>query len=482
MVRAGGPQADREARPAGPARSLAPLLAVCAGYFMVILDVTVINVAVPVVGRELSASLTGIQWITDGYTLVFAGLLLTGGALGDRLGNRRIFCTGVVVFTVASAGCGLAPSAGFLVAARLCEGLGAALIVPGSLALLQQAYPAPAARSRAFGLWGSMAGIAASAGPLLGGLLVTTVGWRWVFFINLPVGCVCLLLTLRHVAVSARSTARPLDRPAQCALIATVALLTAVLNEAGRRGWTDPLILTGAGLCLPAAAGFVLRERLARTPVLPLRLLRSRPMSGAAAIGLLFNFAFYGMIFTASLSFQHHRGLTALRTGLALFPAVAMTMFASVLSGRLARRTGHRPLVVTGMLLGSAGLAGWAAAGPDPDYALLVAPMMAAGFGTSFALTGSTATVMSAAPDTYAGTASALFNTTRQVGSAAGVALGGSLLAGTAGFTTGLRISMAIGAAAYLTAATLALVCIPRPTPSRAAGGAGPEAHGGVHA
>ncbi|MGA4952643.1 MFS transporter [Streptomyces lydicamycinicus] len=141
-------------------------------------------------------------------------------------------------------------------------------------------------------------------------------------------------------------------RPAQCALIATVALLTTVLNEAGRRGWADPLILTGAGLCLLSAVAFVLRERLARTPVLPLRLLCSRPMSGAAAIGLLFNFAFYGMIFTASLSFQHHRGLSALRTGLALFPAVAMTMFASVLSGRLARRTGHRPLVVTGMLLG----------------------------------------------------------------------------------------------------------------------------------
>ncbi|MFJ9406866.1 MFS transporter [Streptomyces sp. NPDC101393] len=470
MVRTGGPRADR---PDGPAAASsgppAPLLAVCAGYFMVILDVTVINVAVPVVGRDLSASLTAIQWITDGYTLVLAGLLLTGGALGDRLGNRRIFCTGVVVFTLASAGCGLAPNSGTLIAARLVEGLGAALIVPGSLALLQQAYPSPAERSRAFGLWGSMAGIAASAGPLLGGLLVTTVGWRWVFFINLPVGCVCLWLTLRHVPASARRPDRPVDWPAQIALITAVALLTAVLNEAGRRGWTDPLILIGAGLCLLAGAAFVLRERVARAPVLPLRLLRSRPLGGAAAVGLLFNFAFYGMIFTASLYFQHERGLTALRTGIALFPAVAMTMFASVLSGRLARRTGHRPLVVTGMLLGAAGLAGWATAGSHPDYFQLVGPMMAAGFGTSFALTGSTATVMSAAPDTYSGTASGLFNTTRQVGSAAGVALGGSLLAAAAGFATGLRISMAIGAAAYLAAAALAVVCIPRKDPRPAA-------------
>ncbi|MEU7060675.1 MFS transporter [Streptomyces sp. NPDC046197] len=457
----GEPVTPRESAPESGRRSPAPLLAVCAGYFMVILDVTIINVAVPVVGRDLSASLTGIQWITDGYTLVFAGFLMTGGALGDRLGNRRVFCWGVVVFTAASAACAFAPSAPFLVAARLVEGLGAAFIVPGSLALLQQAYPAPAARSRAFGLWGSMAGIAASAGPLLGGLLVSTVGWRWVFLINLPVGAACLALTLRHVAPSPRHTARAVDWPAQCAVVAAVALLTAALNEAGRRGWSDPAVLAGIGLAALAAVAFAVREWLARSPALPLRLLRSRAMSGGAVIGLLFNFGFYGMVFTASLDFQHQRGFSALATGAALFPAVAMTMFASVLSGRLSRRTGDRPLVVFGMLLAASGLAGWAAAGADPAYPLLVAPMMAAGFGTSFALTGSTATVMGAAPPTYPGVASALFNTTRQIGSATGVALGGSLLATGGDYGAGLRISMAIGALAYLTAACLAWLCVP---------------------
>ncbi|MFG2356479.1 MFS transporter [Streptomyces sp. NPDC048521] len=447
--------------PEGKARSWAPLLAVCTGYFMVILDVTVINVAVPVIGRELSASLTGVQWVTDGYTLALAGFLLTGGALGDRLGNRRVFCSGVAVFTVSSAGCALAPNADLLVAARLMEGLGAALIVPGSLSLLQQAYPAPAARSRAFGLWGSMAGVAASAGPLLGGLLVSTVGWRWVFLINLPVGVLCLVLTLRHVARSPRRTARALDWPAQCAVVAAVALLTAALNEAGRRGWSDPAVLAGLGLAVAAAAAFAVRERLARSPVLPPRLLRSRAMTGGAVIGLLFNFGFYGMVFTASLEFQHQRDFSALRTGLALFPAVVMTMFASVLSGRLARRTGDRPLVVSGMLLAALGLAGWTAAGPDPAYPLLVAPMMAAGFGTSFALTGTTATVMGAAPPAYSGAASALFNTTRQIGSATGVALGGSLLATATDYTSGLRTSMVVGALAYLIAAGLAWRCVP---------------------
>ncbi|WP_225827845.1 MFS transporter [Streptomyces naphthomycinicus] len=457
----GGASGASEAGPAGARRSMAPLLAVCAGYFMVILDVTIINVAVPVVGRDLAASLTGIQWITDGYTMVFAGFLMTGGALGDRLGNRRVFCSGVVVFTVSSAACAFAPSAAFLVVARLVEGLGAALIVPGSLALLQAAYPEPAARSRAFGLWGSMAGIAASAGPLLGGLLVSTVGWRWVFLINLPVGVACLILTSRYVALSPRRADRALDGPAQCAVVAAVALLTAALNEAGRRGWTDPAVLAGLGLAVLAVVAFLVRERLARSPALPLPLLRSRTLSGAAVVGLLFNFGFYGMVFTASLSFQHERGFSALRTGLALFPAVAMTMFASVLSGRLSRRTGDRPLVVTGMLLGALGLGGWAAAGSDPAYGLLVAPMMATGFGTSFALTGSTATVMGAVPPSYAGAASALFNTTRQIGSATGVALGGSLLATGTGYGTGLRTSMAVGALAYLGAALLAWRCVP---------------------
>ncbi|WP_089107105.1 MFS transporter [Streptomyces hyaluromycini] len=456
----GGPVSSPESAPESGRRSWAPLLAVCAGYFMVILDVTAINVAVPVIGRELSASLTGIQWITDGYTLVFAGFLLTGGALGDRVGNRRVFCAGVAVFTLSSAACALAVSAPFLVAARLAEGLGAALIVPGSLALLQQAYPAPAARSRAFGLWGSMAGIAAAAGPLLGGLLVTTLGWRWVFLVNLPVGVACLVLTLRHVARSPRRTDRALDWPAQCAVVAAATLLTAALNEAGRRGWSDPAVLAGVGLAVLAAAAFAVRERLARSPVLPPSLLRSRAMSGGAVVGLLFNFGFYGMVFTASLEFQHQRGFSALGTGLALFPAVAMTMFASVLSGRLARRTGDRPLVVSGMLLAALGLAGWAAAGAAA-YPVLVAPMMAAGFGTSFALTGSTATVMGAAPVAYSGAASALFNTTRQIGSATGVALGGSLLATATDYTTGLRTSMAVGALAYLAAAGLAWLCVP---------------------
>ena len=202
----------------GAGVALAPLLAVCSGYFMVILDVTIVNVAAPAIGRELATSLTDLQWIVDGYSVAFAGLLLLGGALGDRWGHRRVFCLGVAVFTGASLGCVVAGDALTLTAFRLVEGCGAALLVPASLALLQQVYPTPEARARAFGLWGAIAGVAATAGPLVGGVLTSTVGWRWVFVINLPVGLLCLVAHARdgrrrHRAIPAASSTPSGRRP-----------------------------------------------------------------------------------------------------------------------------------------------------------------------------------------------------------------------------------------------------------------------------
>lgn len=443
-------------------RRWAVLLPVCAGYFMVILDVAVINVAVPSIGREMAVSLTGIQWITDGYTLVFAGFLLSGGALGDRLGSRRVFCAGLVVFTVASAACALAPGVGFLVAGRLAEGFGAALIVPSSLALLRHTYADQATRAWAIGVWAGGSAAAGSAGPLVGGMLIATVGWRWVFLINLPIGVACLVLTLRHVARSSRDTGRTLDWPAQCAVVAAVALLTAALNEAGGRGWSNPVVLTAAALIVPVCVAFVIRERHARSPAVPLRLLRSRAVNGTAAIGMLLSFGVYGMLFTASLDFQRHHGFSALATGFALLPSVMMSAFAAPLAAHLSHRTGQRPVMLIGMLLGALGLGGWVAAGHSPAYPLLIAPMMAVGTGTAFALTGATSTVMIVAPARYSGTASALFNTGRQVGAAAGVALGGTLLATAGEDGSGVRLSMAAGSLAYLTGAALAWLYVPR--------------------
>ena len=248
---------------------LAPLIAVCTGYFMVILDVTIVNVAAPAIGRDLSISLTDLQWIVDGYTVAFAGLLLLGGALGDRWGHRRIFCLGVGVFTLASLGCMLAPDETVLTVMRVIEGVGAALLVPASLALLQQVYVTPQARARAFGLWGAIAGVAATSGPLLGGVLTNTLGWRWVFAINLPVGVACIAFTLAVVGPSERNRTGTIDWLGQASVVVTIAALITALNEMGRQGLTGPLVVGGIVVAIVGAVVFALRERFAAAPPIP---------------------------------------------------------------------------------------------------------------------------------------------------------------------------------------------------------------------
>jgi DHA2 family methylenomycin A resistance protein-like MFS transporter len=444
---------------------LAPLIAVCTGYFMVILDVTIVNVAAPAIGRDLSISLTDLQWIVDGYTVAFAGLLLLGGALGDRLGHRRVFCLGVGLFTLASLGCMLAPDETVLTVMRVVEGIGAALLVPSSLALLQQVYVTPQARARAFGLWGAIAGVAATSGPLLGGVLTNTLGWRWVFAINLPVGVACIAFTLAVVGPSERNRTGTIDWLGQASVVVTIAALITALNEVGRQGLTGPLVIGGIVVTLAGAVVFALRERFAAAPPIPRAMLASAPLSGGTVVGLLFNFGFYGMIFAASVYFQQRENLSATMTGLALLPAMAVTMVASTVSARLSRRYAHRRLMMIGLLTAAAGLAVWALAGETPSYFLLVVAMVACGFGTSFTLTGATATVMGAAPAGFTGTASAALNTARQTGSAAGVAISGSLVAAL-GLTSGVTIFMAVGAAGYLLAVLVTALCVPRPRPA----------------
>ena len=369
-------QRGRTPRERSAGGGLAPLLAVCCGYFMVILDVTIVNVAAPAIGRELAASLTDLLWIVDGYTIAFAGLLLLGGALGDRWGHRRVFCLGVAVFTVASLGCVVAGDVITLTVFRLVEGCGAALLVPGSLALLQQVYVTPAARARAFGLWGAIAGVAATAGPVVGGVLTTTVGWRWVFAINLPIGLLCLVLTMATVRPSLPDRGRIVDWLGQTAVVVTVAAFIAALNEVGRQGNGGQAVIGGFLVAAVAGAILVLRERFGSNPPLPRTMLGSRPLAGGTAIGFLFNFGFYGMIFAASVYFQQHQNLSAAVAGLALLPAVAVTMVASALSGRLSARFPHRRLMFIGLMTAGIGLALWAVVGDAPSYAVLVVAMV----------------------------------------------------------------------------------------------------------
>ena len=438
-----------------------PLLAVSLGYFMVILDATVVNVALPSLGHDLGSSLSGLQWVVDGYTLVFAALLLSAGSLGDLLGGRRVFEGGLWLFTAASAACAAAPSVTVLVIARLLQGLGAAMLVPSSLALLRAAYPDPSERARAVGTWGGVAGVAAASGPVVGGVLVAAVSWRAVFLINVPVGLLGLLLSTRHLPPRGERVNAGLDPAGQAAGILALTLLTFGLIEGGDAGWSSPLAVAPLVLFPLALAAFLLLESRAQSPMLPLGLFRSRTFSGSSFVGLAINLGFYGQLFVISLYFQHVRGYTALQTGLALLPMGFFVALSSWLSGKVTGRIGPRAPMLGGLSLAGAGFLGLIVAGSHTSYVELVPALVAIGAGMAFTMPAATAAIIEAAPAERAGIASGVLNASRQAGGAIGVALLGTLVE-SGSFVPGLHLAMAVAGGVFLSAAAVAALTVER--------------------
>ncbi|MEU3776889.1 MFS transporter [Streptomyces sp. NPDC032472] len=458
-----------------PRLPLPPLIALSLGYFLVMLDVTVVNVAVPSIQSSLDAGPSGLQWVVDGYSTFFAGLLLLGGGLGDRFGHRPLYLFGLAVFTAASAGCALAPGVGVLIGARLAQGAGAAFLVPASFALLQTAYPDRAQRARAVGIWGLISAVAFGAGPAVGGLLVSGLDWRWVFWVNLPVAALAAVMTMRHVRVPV-ARERPAGRMDPAGQVLGVLGLVGVagaLNEAGSAGWTSPRVVVACALGVVSLAAFVAVERhlekglavrphgAGRKPLLPLSLVRDRRLAATNAIGLLLSLGYYGMLFVATLYFQQERHFSALATGLALLPSVCMGFLAAPLSSRITARTGPYVPMAGALLLGVAGFLGWLAAGPHTPYAVLLFALMATGLATPLTVVAATVAIMDAAPAEGAGVASAVFNVSRQAGNAIGVALFGTLI-GAMGRLPGLHVSALVAAGAFLLGSALAGVMVRR--------------------
>lgn len=438
------------------------LVAVCLGFFMVMLDTMVVNVALPALGRDLGSGVTGLQWVVGSYTLVLAVFILSAGSLGDRLGSRRVFQAGLLLFILASAACGLAPSLWVLVVARLVQGLGAALLVPTSLALIRASYSAREDRARAIGIWGGIGGIAAAAGPVLGGVLVTGLSWRAVFLVNVPVGLLGLLLVALYVPAPPGRGGKGLDLPGQVAGIAWLGGLTLALIEGGGGRWLSAPALAGLALFLVALPVFVLAELRAEDPMLPLGLFRRPTFSAASAVGWILNFGFYGQVFLMSLYFQQLRGNTALATGLLLLPEAAMAVIASPLGGRLTARVGPRLPMAAGLAVGAAGLLGLLVAGTGTPYPLLIPPLVAAGFGTAFTMPAATAAVIEAAPADRAGVASGVINASRQAGGVIGVAVLGALVADPHDFVSGLHLALVLAGGAFVLGCILTLLGIER--------------------
>ena len=421
-----------------------PLLALCLGYFMTILDVTIVNIALVNIKQELGANVTGLQWIVDGYSLVFASFLLTGGVLGDRRGNRMVYLAGLVLFTLSSTLCSLAPSLPVLEIARAFQGLGAALLVPNSLALLNITFPEPKQRAQAIGIWAAVASIGALSGPLLGGFLVNAFSWRSIFLINLPTGILCFLLTSRSIAPSTPQGGRSLDFPGQVAGVLALGMLTFALIEGNSLGILSPLILAAyAGSALFFLL-LLLREKTTSHPMLPLKLFRERTFSATNVVALCQTFTFTGFIFVISLFLQEVKHYSPSLTGVALLPSFGCALLATSLSGTLMARIGTKNVMVIGLLLSTVGCFGFLMVDTQTSYLLLACIIAVLGFGLALVLPSMTEAVISHAPKAQSGIAAGMLNVSRQVGGVIGVAILGTLVGNQQTFLSGMHLAFVI--------------------------------------
>ena len=439
---------DRE-----PAARVTLLLA-SAGFFLITLDILIVNVALPQIGRELGGGTVGQQWVVDGYTLLFASLLLLAGNLADRIGAKRGFGLGVALFGLTAVSCARAPTIGTLIAARAGQGAAAAVMLPASMALIREAFPDPGRRARALGVWAVGGAVAAALGPLLGGLL-TTLDWRWVFGVNVPV-CAVMVFLLVRVATSPTRSA-PFDWFGQVLGVTALAGLTGGLIEGGAHGFSAPLVIITLVVAAASLVGFVFVEGRVAHPMLPLTLFSSSGMRIAVVIGFAFMVGWYGTVFVGSLFLQQQLGLPPLLAGLAFVPSALFSVIGNLISGPVTNRFGTRVPIMAGltsMVVGLVGLVLTAPLGSPLLTSLLIIPV---GAGGSLAMPPTAGLVLASVAPERAGTASAVFNTFRQVGGAVAIAVFGALIADPVRFTAGLQTSLTIAAAILLTTVAVSL-------------------------
>jgi EmrB/QacA subfamily drug resistance transporter len=405
------------------------ILAICCMSLLIVsLDVTIVNVALPSIQRELHASVSGLQWIIDAYTLVLASFLMLAGSTADRVGRRRIFQTGLVAFTLGSLLCSLAPGLGWLVAFRMIQALGGSMLNPVALSIIVNTFVQPAERARAIGIWGAVIGISMSLGPVLGGLLTETVGWRGIFWVNIPVGLAALVLTARFVPESRAPHPRKVDPVGQLLVIITLASLIYGIIEGPGSGWTSPKIIFCFGVAAAALGGLIAYEPRRPEPLIDLRFFRSAPFSGATLIGISAFAALGGFLLLNTLYLQNVRGYSALQAGLFTVPMAAMTIVCAPLSGRIIGARGPRlPLIVAGVAITVSGLMLTRLAA-DTSVAWLIAAYVIFGIGFGLVNAPITNTAVSGMPRAQAGVAAAVASTSRQVGQSLGVAVIGSVV------------------------------------------------------
>ncbi|MER5808040.1 MFS transporter [Streptomyces sp. NPDC002033] len=417
-----------------PRRRVLVLAICCMSLLIVSLDNTVLNVALPSMRRDLHASVSGMQWTIDAYTLVLASLLMLAGSTADRIGRRKVFAAGLVLFTAGSVLCSLAPTLEWLIAFRMIQAVGGSMLNPVAMSIITNTFTDPKERARAIGVWGAVVGISMAAGPLIGGLLVDSVGWRSIFWVNLPVGLVALALTLRYIPESRSDRPRRPDPVGQLLVMALLGTVTYAIIEAPEAGWTSAQTLGCGAAAVAALVGLLVYEPRRAEPLIDPRFFRSVPFSGATVLAVSAFAALSGFLFLNTLYLQDVRGLSALDAGLYMLPMAAFAFLCAPVSGRLVAARGPRlPLLVAGVTMGASGLL-FAVFSAESSTSLMFAGYVLFGIGFGLVNAPITNTAVSGMPRAQAGVAAAVASTSRQTGGALGVAVIGAVLAaGTAG-------------------------------------------------
>jgi EmrB/QacA subfamily drug resistance transporter len=445
--------------------------AVAFGLFMIMLDNTIVNVALPSIQRDLGIGISELEWVFNGYALTFGVLMLTGGKLADLMGRRRIFIVGLVVFTVASLFCGLATSAGWLIGARVLQGVGSALMNPATLSIITATFP-PRQRGMAIGIWAGVSAMALAIGPLAGGLITQHLNWNWIFFINVPIGVLAILVT-RIVVDESRDTSadQRLDLPGLLSSGIALFALTYGLIEANTYGWTSGRILSLFAIAAVGFAVFVVLELHQRAPMLDLSLFKNGTFAGANTVMLLVGLAMFGVFFYNSLFIQNILGYSAVQTGATFLPMTVLIILVAPLAGKYSDRVGSRWLMGFGMILLAISLLIFSRLDEASTFWNILPGLLVGGFGMGLVMTPTTAAAMGSVPVDKAGVGSAVLNSGRQVGGALGIAVMGAIIAeavtappGTpesvTQFVTGYQHALTVAALIALAGAALSVATV----------------------
>jgi EmrB/QacA subfamily drug resistance transporter len=447
------------------------LFAVAFGLFMIMLDNTVVNVALPTIQRDLHMKVSELEWVVIAYALTFAALLITGGKLADLYGRRRIFMIGLAIFTLSSLACGLAPNAGLLIGARAVQGVGAALMNPATLSIIVATFP-PKQRGTAIGIWAGVSALALAIGPLGGGLITQHINWNWIFFVNVPVGVLAIVVS-RLVIRESRDTSveQSIDAFGLVSSGGGLFFLSYALVEGNRHGWTSPGILGFFALAISALSAFVVVERRKRLAMFDLSLFRIGAFTGANIVAMLVSLSMFGVFFFVTLYVQNILHYSATQAGATFLPMVLLIIFVAPIAGRLSDRIGSRWLMGGGMTLVGISLLLYERVTIHSNFWTLLPPMMVGGFGMAMTMSPMTSAAMGAVPVDKAGVGSGVLNSFRQVGGSLGIAVMGAIvgsyihpadkgLAAAQDYVNGLHAGFAVGAVITFVAAAVAILLV----------------------